>query len=62
MKKKTTKADKATNETKQYNVTIVVTYTATIDAKSEDEAYEQASLIGFDEMNIDEENIEVTVI
>ena len=62
MKKKTNKADKATNETKQYNVTIVVTYTAYIDAKNDDDASEQASLMGFDEMHIEEEHIEVTKV
>ena len=51
MKKKTNKADKATNETKEYHICVVVHYTTTVEANSQEEAEEMAHTMSFVDMD-----------
>lgn len=54
------KKNKATQATKEYEVCYVVTYTTTIKANSQDEADEMACQMDLSDMEIQDENIEVT--
>lgn len=62
MKKKTNKADKATNGTKEYHICVVVHYTTTVEANSLEEAEEMAETMSFADMYDDVVETDVTEV